>query len=94
MKVTHKFKGNPATVIRVKFTIVSAHLETAIIAIWLKGLGAAKRRIKEEIEDMFYSGGSDGWSDWNNQDDAEDYIEKAKTHAQKLFPTFYKKDQS
>lgn len=93
MKANLKTKdGTPVKRINISFLISAFHIETAIIGIWVNGLAATKSRINEEIHDMFYSGGDDGWANWISSEHHEDYIKSAKQHAQKLFPTFYKKD--
>lgn len=93
MKATGLHKNHPATLVSIKFIVLAYHLETATIAVWIRGRKATKKAILEELKDMLLSGGADGANDWNHPDDAEPYIEKATLHCKKLFPTFYKTTQ-
>lgn len=90
MKATLLHKNIPVARIKISFLVRASHIETSIIQIWLNGHKATKRKIVEEIQNMFYSGGLDGCANWVNNDDRDEYSEKAKEHAKKLFPTFYK----
>lgn len=90
MKANLLLKNIPVKRINVTFLVKAEHIETAIIALWVNGLGATKGKIEEEIKNMFYSGGLDGWANWVDEENHKEYIDKAKELAQKLFPTFYK----
>lgn len=90
MKATLLHKNIPVKKINVSFLASAAHIETAIIGIWVLGEKATKGRIEKEIQSMFYCGGNDGSSDWVAEEYREQYQKKANEHAQKLFPTFYK----
>jgi hypothetical protein len=89
MKATHTLNKVPVIFINVKFAIEAFHLECAVIAIFLRGIKPTKGLIKEELINIFRSGGADGAVDWVHENGYEQYVEKARKLTRKLYPTFY-----
>lgn len=94
MKAAYIYNNKLATKIKIGFFITAADLEFATIAVWVKGKKATIKNIKEEIGDMFRSGGADGCHDWVDESHIEEYGKMAIDHCQKLFPSFYQKQKA
>lgn len=94
MKANLLHKGTPVAKMNISFLIRAVDIEAAIIGIWVLGERPTKKRIIQEIRNMLYSGGADGSPDWVSEDHVTEYEEKARKRSQKLFPTFYKTNQS
>lgn len=77
--------------IRIKYIITHAHIEMAIIGLLANGdEKVSKKKITEELDNMFYSGGLDAWASWCTEDAQEQYSDMAKELGLKYFPIFYK----
>jgi hypothetical protein len=94
MKATHIHKkGFPVCFVRVKFMVDAFTIEQAIIWTWTIGKKATVKEIRDVIDSMFHGGGAGSPASWNQEQEVEEYQAKAKEHAQKLFPSFYKTTQ-
>lgn len=89
MKATHLRNSVPVSLLAVKFKICAATLEYSVVSLLSKGIQPTKKLIKEDLINMFTSGGADGSTDWVDDDDFEKHIDKARVIAQKLYPSFY-----
>lgn len=90
MIATHIYKEVPVRIITLKFVVSALHIETAAVALLTRGDKPTKKLINSELENMLRSGGSDGATDWVDENDIEMHIKEARNITRKLYPTFYK----